>query len=226
MNNVPWILPVVLLAVFMLSPIVWLAAISPLTNRKHNKAMQELSDRLNMNYSANPDLPDIKAYNRFYLFKMSAAFFVENLMERTADKQTVRFFEHFSSGTASRFLKYRPRGVVSIHNPAADFPKFEMYPENLLNRACDLFAPGKDILFEHSPKFSRGFQFETEDRIAVRHLFSDQMVRLIEECKGLSIAASGEWIIFYRKLKPRTADQVKEFISHCLKINEVLIRGR
>ena len=217
-------MPVSLLAVFMLSLIVWLAAISPRTNRKHNKAMQDLSDRLNMNYSASPELPDIKAYNRFYLFKMSGAFFVENLMERTADEQTVRFFEHSSSGPASRFLNFRPRGVVSIHNPAADFPKFEMYPENLLNRACDLFAPGKDILFEHNPEFSRMFQFETGDQIAVRHLFSDQMVRLIEEHKGISIAASGEWIIFYRKLKPRTVKQAQLFIGSCLKINEVLIR--
>ena len=70
------------------------------------------------------------------------------------------------------------------------------------------------------------FQFETGDQQAVRRLFSDHAVRLIEECKGLSIAASGEWIIFYRKLKPRTAEQAQLFISNCLKINEVLIRGR
>jgi hypothetical protein len=194
---------------------------------KFNAVIQELAGRLNMRLSREADFPEHEDLRKFYLFKGTrSSHRVQNLMERSGNEITVRFFEYsysYSSGFGNGRARNHTRAVVAIHNPTVNLPVFEMYPETLLNRACDKLTPDpQDILFEHHPKFSRMFMFETEEGTAVHRLFSDQAIQQFEECKGQSLAASGEWILFYRKLKPRTVEQMEAFIRSSTKIYETM----
>lgn len=177
---------------------------------------QEISGtaaRLNMQLSMDVELPDMNAFAKFYLFLGRWKYVTNTLMERSSHGVMIRFFDYCSDG------------VVAFHNPVFDLPKFDMYPETLLNKICDRMTPDpQDMFFEHPPQFNKMFIFETKEEPAVRKLFSDKALRMLEECKGMSISASGEWIIFYQKLKPRTAEQAERFITSCLNIYEAMLQ--
>lgn len=210
-------------------PIVFIAlgagifATAILLEIRRNKALQALSVRLHMNYVKRPGPYLLGEHAFLNLFNQGRAQEASNLIERSESGLYTACFDYsYVTGSGKNNTTCR-QSVVTISNPNVRIPHFLLEPENFLHRIADKFTD-KDIDFEAYPEFSNMFQLKGHDEAEIHRLFSKEVVRHLEGCKGLSIESYENRIIFYKNNRRCSIKQIEAFIRDALKTYGILIR--
>ena len=183
--------------------------------RRRAAQLEETATRLSMTFVKKEDESRLAAYASFSLFGKGRGKKIVNNMEKQVGEMELACFEyHYTTGNGKNSKTHR-QSVVSVGMSGAFFPSFELEPENMMHKIRQVFG-GQDIEFENHPEFTKMFRLQGADEEAVRRLFSSQVIRSLEESKGLFIEASGNTIVFYKKGRRSSASQVETLIGDSL----------
>lgn len=198
--------------------------LSILSEKKRSKNLTALAERLHMDYTNKPDQTELAAYALFELFSRGRSKKMAHLMTRSSnDLRTSCFDYRYTTGSGKNSSTHR-QSVVAVYNPAAPLPTFILQPENVFHRIADKFND-QDIDFDAHPEFSKMFLLKGEDEAEIRKLFSDQVVRRLEQFKGLCIETRGDQIIFYKRSKRCSVKNIEQFIADALTCYGMLINA-
>ena len=212
-------IPFIFIGVVVLIFILAVAA-----NKKRQKALLDLSETLQMKYTQNPDALFLESYTGFKLFSSGRAPKASNLMLRKLNETETAAFDYRYTTGGGKNSSTHHQTVVSAFTRGVTLPSFIMGPEYFVHRIAQKFT-GEDINFERHPGFSKMFELKGENEIEIRRMFRDEVIRLLEDKKGLNMEAKGNRIIFYRTGKPCSPNQLEEFIRDCLEIYTLMLQG-
>lgn len=212
-----------LIAVGFIALVAGVVLVLFLLEQKRNKQIQELAKRLHMTYTKKPDSQMMTPHKDFHLFNQGRSRKKTHLMERSLDHLNMSYFEYsYVTGHGKHRTTHR-QSVLKIDNQKIILPAFSLEPECFFHRIADKFS-GKDIDFECHPTFSKMFLLKGDNESSIRALFSDEIIRFLEGCKGVCIEACNQQIIFYRKNRRCSVKQVEAFIRNAMETYAVLTK--
>lgn len=102
-------------------------------------------------------------------------------------------------------------GIFHFESPELDLPTFSLHEAEELQQMFVTAFGYSDINFEDHPDFSKKFLLNSDNQMAVRKLFSEKLIRFVEELDGINIEGSGNQLIAYR---PFTRIETRNFKQH------------
>ncbi len=100
--------------------------------------------------------------------------------------------------------------VAIISQEAWHFPHFAVTPHGFVHFVPVQLGAG-DIDFDVHPKFSRLFKLQCEDEAAARALFRPEVLEVLEKHPELFVEGLDHSLVFYRRGKVLTAEDVARF---------------
>lgn len=111
----------------------------------------------------------------------------------------------------------RTQTVACIRLAGKRLPRFEMRPENVLDRIGTLFGM-KDIDFEMNPVFSKSYLLRGAEEPAVRALFHPGLLMFFEQHKGWCVEGEGEWLGVYRAVQIVSPAKLRTFLEEATQV--------
>ncbi len=111
----------------------------------------------------------------------------------------------------------RTQTVACFRLAGKRLPRFEMRPENVLDRIGTMFGM-KDIDFEMNPVFSKSYLLRGTDEAAVRALFHPGLLMFFEQHKGWCVEGEDEWLGVYRSVQIVSPGRLRSFLEEAAQV--------
>ncbi len=116
-----------------------------------------------------------------------------NFVFEKKDKEVNTYlFEHYSSDVTSGHKET----VACFVSPKLNLPNFCLSPNNLLLKGLSLAIP--NIKFEDYPNFSKNYFLYCDDEIAIRLIFTPDVLSFLENNQGLWVEGFQDTLIYCR----------------------------
>jgi len=169
--------------------------------KKRTEEFVQIAKNLKMSPSKKVDRAFRDRLKPFHRFRRGRNGTFRNILHENKNDVQMVFFECFyerpvkTSDSSGRSVM---EGVFYFYSPSLDLPEFTLHEAEELQQAF-LGAFGiKDINFENHPVFSKKYLLNSKDEGSVRALFSDKLIRFLENLNGVNIEGCGNQLIVYR----------------------------
>jgi hypothetical protein len=160
--------------------------------------MQAVATRLGWPLTARASFDNVPAARRFELFARGHHRQLRNFMSGMRGEHYVAVFDYEFDTGAGRSDHQWLHTVVNVHTPGVDYPRFELYPEQMLHRIGSMLGY-QDIDLAPHPEFSRAYQLRGPDEAVIRRAFTPQVVDLFEGHPHVHAEASGPDLFFWHR---------------------------
>ena len=153
----------------------------------------------------------------FQFFKEGRAQRVYNVLRAEAEGVRMSVFDYqFTTGSGKNQSTHR-QTVLVVEANSLQLPPLTMRPESLLDAIANVFG-FRDIDFEDSPEFSRGFVLKSPNEELTRKLFDAEVFQFFVERRDASLEANRSRMVFYRRGKSVLPRDLKSFLADGLQL--------
>lgn len=189
---------------------------SHVQTKKRTEALRQIAASLDLKFDSEKYKPEALGLGRIESFTKGHSRKVFNLMRGTfADAECLVFDYRYTTGGGKNSSTYE-QTVVAFQIKGAQLPQFTCKPEHFFHKFADMFV-FEDINFEQHPRFSDSYRLNGKDEAAVRSIFNDSVIQLLEQERGhpWSVDGGGDWLAIHkanRKVEPQACGQ---FLLDC-----------
>ncbi|OIQ27237.1 MAG: sulfate transporter [Bacteroidetes bacterium MedPE-SWsnd-G2] len=175
---------------------------------KRQTLIGEIAENLDLNYNAKKN-KDILFLNEFLFFKTRQANHIYN--EVSGSDHSFNLFDiEFSEGEF--IAKEVVRTTMLEIKLNQDAPSFTLDKEGFLERVY-AFAGYDDIQIKNQTEFSKNFYLMGEDKEAITHFFTDNLVNFFESNPYYHIDSNGKSILIFQKERLASIKELKGLLD-------------
>jgi hypothetical protein len=159
----------------------------------------------------------------FHLFSLGHSKQVSNVLSGSTGRGRAYLFDYqYSTGEGkNRHTSFHT--VLCLGFAGKPLPRFSLRPENILHKIGAAFGY-KDINFETAPEFSKRYLLRGDDEMAIRDLFSADVIRFFERETRLCMEGSGANLLLYPARGQLKLEHVRAFVENGERILGLLKR--
>ena len=192
------------------------------TKRKRSAALQQVAERLNMNFHEKDEWGLIALLKGFELFQKGSVRRIYNLMSKDQGllEEKIHLFDYrytISTGNSSRTFR---QSVFFVQSKSLGLPEMLLKPENFFHKVGNLLGM-QDIDFEEWPEFSHKFLLQGEEW-CIRRTMTEALTRFFLVEKNWCFESVGYFLIFYRPHKLVRPQQIEKLYTKGLNLYEHL----
>jgi hypothetical protein len=135
---------------------------------------------------------------------------LSNLMRGQTRHLAVAIFDYQYSTDSTKTRKTLHHTVAAFQMDRPSLPPFSLRPKSVWDK-IGAWMGYKDINFPQAPVFSKNYFLNGSDEMALRNLFTDQILAFFEANQGLSVETARDWLLVYR-----FNDRVEPWAIHML----------
>ncbi len=135
-----------------------------------------------------------------------------NTITGTRNGAAFTAFEYVWTTGSGKSRSTHTRSGMIWERDDARFPRFELWPEDLLSRLRKLFG-ARDIDFFDSPEFSKAYHLKGPDESAIRALFTQEIRRFFESTPAQRVTAGGPFLIWWFNSSLPDAAKLDEWLE-------------
>lgn len=209
--------------------------------KHHTRQLARVAEVLGFAFSEEGDPKLYGQAHRFLLFSQGRTGKIKNLMQgrrpvpgKPGDTVDVAVFEYTFTTPYGRYVENWRQTVVRIHDPEMDLPTFSLTPEAIFNA---MLENAKDpdlrerlvgtagLSFPQHPDFEEATHVQGPDRMALRPLFTEDVIAYFEDFNVVCTEASGPYLLFYRYDNLLKPEEVPAFLERAMDGYELLRMG-
>lgn len=188
-----------------------------------SREIEDLAHELDMQFHPTDEWGMLNLIEDFRLCSKGGRKRIKNMMTRTdnmLDNKISIFDYQFTvrTGKSARTFK---QTVLFIQSKQLGLPQFSMKPENFLHTIGGWLG-FEDIDFEDYPEFSDNYYLKGDDEEYIRYSLNEQFLKYFTIEKDWSLEGVNYYMLFYKKNKILTPQEVKELHYRGMKVYEML----
>jgi hypothetical protein len=202
-----------------------IALVAAILGRAYEKnrtsELARVAEELGFAFSASDSgalLPDLQ---RFDLVSHGRAQHISNVMSGVVEDVEIAIFDYRYTTGSGKNRKTHRRSVVSLKREGWGLPGFHLRPESVFTKIGQVFGY-QDCDFPEHPEFNRLYVLRGTNQIAIRTLFTEDVLGFYESQSGLSTEGCGDVAIVYRPGKRLPPDQVPQFYDTAWAVAQLL----
>ena len=133
-------------------------------------------------------------------------------MSGLADEIEITIFDYRYTTGAGKHQHTQKQTVVLLKSAVLDVPPFSLKPQHVLHNIGKAFGY-QDIDFDSHPAFSRKYLLRSTDELAIREVFTPDILEYYESRPGLSTEAEGDRLLFFRASKKVKPEDLPSFLK-------------
>jgi len=190
-------------------------------------AMQQLSKKLGLTFSAKDSFGLAMQLNGFELFKRERSRWlgkgeITNVMRGLVGETEVYLFDYSFKVQAGNARKTITQTVFFANDKNWYLPNFQLKPERWWHKLQAKLGMGSDINFEENPEFSEKFWLKSEFEDVVRQQFTPALQGFLSEKPPAHLEGSNYYLIGYKPRKKMDVQEAELFFQHCSEIVQFL----
>lgn len=170
-------------------------------------------------YSANDEYGQLALLKDFALFSQGHSRKITNIIVKKDVDFELNLFDYryvISAGNSHRRIQTT---VCFINSKSLELPQFFMHPENIIYK-IGAWLGMQDIDFEEFPEFSDQYVLKGEFESQIRDNFDNELLHFFSINKKYYLEALNYFLIFYRKNKILSIEEVRSLYETTLFLYE------
>jgi len=180
--------------------------------KKRREALRTVAKDMLLEFSRLPDPQLLPSLRSFPLFSQGHSKKAINVMSGLADEIEITIFDYRYTIGAGKHQHTHNQTVVLLKSAVLDVPPFSLKPQNVLHNIGKAFGY-QDIDFDSHPAFSRKYLLRSADELAIREVFTADILEYYEARPGLSTEAGGDRLLFFRASKKVKPEDLPTFLK-------------
>ncbi len=189
--------------------------------KNRGDALRQMAHKFDMSYTYQDDSGLINLLLDFELFRRGRRKKIFHLMTwkdkwMESDFYIFDYYYRIQQGKSSKKVR---QTVFFMRSKNLALPHFLMKPETFFHKIGGVLG-FKDINFEEYPDFSKQYWLKGEDEDYIRANFNDKVLKFFTVEKNWSLEGVNYFMIFYRKNKILSPNEIHDFLSKGMKLFE------
>jgi len=193
------------------------------SEKKRTEQFQQVAQDLGLPFFPKGDDSLLERLDHFHLFSQGHSRKIKNMLHGETDDVELAIFGYRYIVGGGKHTHMYNQSVIYFRSPTLNLPQFAVRPEGLFHKVGGAFGY-QDIDFETHPQFSRTYLLRGDDELAVRELFSEELLTFFESQQKISVEGGGDQLVFYRGGKRMKPDEVQQFMQEGYRVF-ALFRG-
>lgn len=192
--------------------------------KKRTAAFARIAAEQGFQFAARGDRSWLQKLVHFHLFSRGYAKRIKNLVYGESQGISIAIFGYKFTVGGGKNQHTVHQTVVYFSSDQLDVPDFDVRPENLFHRIGKTLGY-QDIDFDDHPEFSKRYLLRGQDEVAIRSLFTDNVISVFENLSRASIEGRGNQLIVYharRRIKP---EQIESAIKEALEFYKLFAKS-
>ncbi len=205
-------------AVFVVGLIAWMK----FNDHRRARTLGASAEQLGLVFRREGDA-DLKAsLSHFNLFNQGRARKLRNLVVGDAGEINIAIFDYQYTVGGGNHQATIGQTVALLESPELKIPEFTLRPESIFDKLGTVLGMQTDIDFDTHQEFSRLYLLKAADEAAVRALFHEDLIRVLEQKKRACIEAVPGRVIIYNARQRRKPAELKQFFAEALELFNLL----
>lgn len=180
--------------------------------KKRTEALQAAAKSMQLDFSRLPEPQLLPSLSAFPLFSHGHSRKAFNVMTGMADEIEITLFDYRYTTGGGKNQHTHHQTVVLLESDILQAPPFSLKPQNVFHNIGKKFG-FQDIDFDSHPVFSEKYLLRSGDEVAVREVFTSDILEYYEQRPGLSTEAGGNRLIFFRASKKVKPEDLPQFLK-------------
>ena len=185
--------------------------------KQRTEALQAVATSIGLTFAGAPSDSFLPSLSKFALFSHGHSKKARNLMTGIIDGIEMSIFDYRYTTGGGKNSHTHHQTVLLLRSPALDLPAFSLRPEHVFHKIGKAFGY-QDINWDTHPVFSDKYLLRSSDELAIRDVFTSDILEYYEERPGLSTEANGGQLIFFRASKKVKPEDLPGFLKNGLHI--------
>jgi hypothetical protein len=184
--------------------------------------MQEVAQKLGLQFDVNDEYGLIAMMKDFELFKKGYGKRITNIMsvKRDIEQADIRVFDYKFVVGAGNSTRTVMQTVFYVHSKELNLPQLLIYPERFYHRVGE-WMDMQDIDFEMFPIFSKQYLVQGPEEDLVRNALNEEVLNYFTHEKNWYLEGINYLLVFYKRSKRIPADQIEDFYEKGMKVFEM-----
>lgn len=189
--------------------------------KKRQKALREIAQGLDMQFSATADEDLLSKLQSCSLFTKGGHRKAKNVMAAHGDSARTSIFDYEYTIGGGQDAQTHRHTVLAIEPSTMRAPAFTLEPAGLFAKLSKVFG-SRPISFDDDPGFGRLFRLTSEEEDAVRAFFTAEVRELCKHRPGVTVAIADGVFFFYRGPKRERPEDIRALVSDGLDVYALL----
>ena len=180
---------------------------------KNTEKLEKKAEKLGFLFSRSGRKLTKSKHTNFALFSKGYARTLKNEIWGIEEERDVCIFEYcYTKRWGQTSVEYN-QTVLSIEFDHLTFPNFSLQPTTVFHKIGKIFGY-QDIDFGLFPIFSKKYLLRGEDEVAIRKLFTPQIILFFESYRKVSVEVQGSRFIFYEQRRRWPVGKIENFFNN------------
>ena len=186
--------------------------------------LEHIAFELGMDYQPKDEWGLLKLLEDFHLFRKGGRKRIEHMLHLRDGmlESDIHIFDYrytIRTNNSSRTIK---QTVFFMQSKKLGLPEFLMKPEHFFHKVSEWLNLNKDIDFEEYPKFSDQYWLKSDHEEYLRASVKDNFLKFFSIERDWHLEGINYYLVFYKKSKLLSPQQIKDFYKKGIKICEML----
>lgn len=193
--------------------------------KKRTEALQAATQSMGLEFSRLPDPRLLPSLSAFPLFSQGHSKKARNIMTGMADEIEITLFDYRFTTGAGKSQHVHRQTVVLQQSSVLDLPAFSLKPQHVFHQIGKVFGY-RDIDFDTHAIFSDKYFLRGADEVAIREVFTPDILEYYEARPGLSTEAARNRLLFFRASQKVKPEDLPGFLKDGFHIYTLFKRNR